>query len=106
MKLILFGATGTVGAGALREALADSGVDEVPAISRRACGDQHRKFGELLLPEVFDVAAVAENLSGMDACIWGAGISARRPRRNRLRQGHRGTDPVLGSRGARAQSQP
>lgn len=75
MKLILFGATGMVGAGALREALADPGVDAVLAISRRACGVQHPKLQELLLPDLFDVNA-AGDLSGWDACIWGAGISA------------------------------
>lgn len=75
MKLILFGATGMVGAGVLREALADPGVDEVLAISRRACGVQHDKLRELLLPDLFDVAE-AGDLTGWDACIWGAGISA------------------------------
>ncbi len=76
MKLILFGATGMVGAGALREALADPGVDEVLAISRRTCGVQHQKLRELLLPDLFDLDAVLEDLAGWDACIWGAGISA------------------------------
>jgi len=38
MKLILFGATGMVGAGALREALADPEVSEVLNVSRRSCG--------------------------------------------------------------------
>lgn len=73
MKLILFGATGMVGAGALREALADPGVDEVLAISRRACGVQHPKLRELLLSDLFDVSAAP---GGWDACIWGVGISA------------------------------
>lgn len=76
MKLVLFGATGMVGAGALREALADPGVDEVLAISRRTCGVRHAKLRELLLADLFDVDAAGEDLAGWDACIWGAGVSA------------------------------
>ena len=76
MKLILFGATGMVGAGALREALADPQVDEVLAISRRACGVQHKKLRELLLPNLFDVDAAGERVFGWDACIWCLGVSA------------------------------
>jgi uncharacterized protein YbjT (DUF2867 family) len=76
MKLVLFGATGMVGAGALREALADPGVEEVLAISRRTCGVRHAKLRELLLADLFDVDAAGEHLAGWDACIWGAGISA------------------------------
>lgn len=76
MKLILFGATGMVGAGALREALAEPGVDAVLAISRRPCGVQHEKLRELLLPDLFGAAAAGQEIAGWDACIWGVGISA------------------------------
>lgn len=75
MNLILFGATGMVGAGALREALADPAVGNVLAISRRSCGVQHPKLRELLLPDLFDLTAVPEDLAGWDACIWGLGVS-------------------------------
>lgn len=75
MKLILFGATGMVGAGALREALADPGVEQVLAVSRRSCGVQHPKLRELLLPDLVDPAAAGDNIAGWDACIWGLGVS-------------------------------
>ena len=76
MKLILFGATGMVGAGALREALNDPDVDEVLSISRRACGVAHAKLRELLVPDLFDFAAVETQLTGWDAAIWAVGISS------------------------------
>jgi uncharacterized protein YbjT (DUF2867 family) len=76
MKLILFGATGMVGAGALREALADPDVDQVLAISRRACGVQHPKLRELLLPDLFRLDGAGGHIAGWDACIWGLGVSA------------------------------
>jgi hypothetical protein len=76
MKLIFFGATGMVGAGSLREALADPDVEAVLSVSRRSCGVQHPKLRELLLPDLFDFAAVESQLVGWGACIWAVGISS------------------------------
>lgn len=76
MKLILFGATGMVGAGVLREALADSDVEAVLSIGRRSCGVTHPKLRELLLPDLFDFAGVESHLVGRDACIWAVGVSS------------------------------
>lgn len=74
MKLILFGATGMVGAGALREALAAPQVDKVLSIGRRSCGVVHSKLEELLLPDLFEFGAVEPELIGYDGCIWAVGI--------------------------------
>ena len=76
MKVILFGATGMVGAGTLREALADTGVETVLSVGRRSCGVQHPKLRELLITDLFDVAAVETELVGWDACVWAVGISS------------------------------
>lgn len=74
MKLILFGATGMVGAGALREALAAPQVEKVLSVGRRSCGVVHPKLEELLLPDLFDFSAVEGQLVGYDGCIWAVGI--------------------------------
>jgi uncharacterized protein YbjT (DUF2867 family) len=76
VKIVLFGATGMVGMGALRELLADDGVDAVLSVSRRSCGVQHPKLRELLLADLFDFAAIEPQLVGYDACIWAVGISS------------------------------
>ena len=76
MKLILFGATGMVGAGTLREALADPGIEAVLSVSRRSCGVQHPKLRELLLPDLFEFASVETQLVGWDACAWSVGVSS------------------------------
>ncbi|MFL6451734.1 MAG: hypothetical protein ACJ746_29275 [Bryobacteraceae bacterium] len=76
MKLILFGATGMVGSGALREALADVEVEAVLTIGRRSCGVHHRKLRELLLPDLFQFASVEDELAGWDACVWALGVSS------------------------------
>lgn len=76
MKLILFGATGMVGTGVLREALADPAVNAVLSVGRRPCGVTHTKLKELILPDLFEFSAVEAQLTGWDACIWALGISS------------------------------
>ena len=76
MKLILLGASGMVGAGALREALQDPGVEAVLSIGRRPCGVTHPKLRELLLDDFFAIAPAEPQLAGWDACIWAVGISS------------------------------
>jgi uncharacterized protein YbjT (DUF2867 family) len=76
MKVILFGASGMVGAGTLREALEAPEVEAVLSIGRRPCGVAHPKLRELILADLFDVAAVEDQLVGHDACLWAVGISS------------------------------
>ena len=76
MKIILFGATGMVGAGALREALADPDVEAILSIGRRSCGVQDPKLRELILPDLSHFAAAESQLVGWDACVWAVGISS------------------------------
>ena len=76
MKLILLGASGMVGAGALRVALEEPGVDAVLSIGRRPCGVTHPKLRELLLDDLFDIAAAEPQFAGYDACLWAVGISS------------------------------
>ena len=76
MKIIVFGATGMVGAGALREALADPDVDTVLSVGRRSCGVQHAKLRELILRDLFEFTATESQLVGWDACVWAVGISS------------------------------
>ena len=76
MKLILFGATGMVGAGALREALADPAVRTVLSIGRRPSGVEDSKLRELILPDLFEFSTVEAQLTGWDACVWAVGVSS------------------------------
>ena len=76
MKIILFGASGMVGASALREALAAAEVESVLSIGRRSCGIAHAKLRELLLPDLFQFSTVEDQLAGYDACVWAIGISS------------------------------
>jgi uncharacterized protein YbjT (DUF2867 family) len=76
MKLILFGATGMVGQGVLRECLRDPEVERVLAVGRAATGVQHEKLHELVHADLYDYSAVAGELAGYDACLFCLGVSA------------------------------
>jgi uncharacterized protein YbjT (DUF2867 family) len=76
MKVILFGATGMVGQGVLRECLRDDGVDGVLAIGRSSAGSTHPKLRELVRGDLFDVDGVDAELQGYDACFFCLGVSA------------------------------
>lgn len=76
MKVILFGATGMVGQGVLRECLLDPRVGAVLAVGRSTTGQSHPKLSELVQPDLFDYSASAARLKGYDACFFCLGISS------------------------------
>jgi uncharacterized protein YbjT (DUF2867 family) len=76
VRVILFGGTGMLGRGVLRECLLDPGVDRVLAIGRSKTGERHGKLHELVLPDLTDYRAVANQLLGYDACFFCLGVSS------------------------------
>jgi uncharacterized protein YbjT (DUF2867 family) len=76
MKILLFGATGMVGQGVLRECLLDAGVSQVLSVGRSTTGQTHPKLRELVVPDLFDLSTVREQLAGFDACFFCLGVSS------------------------------
>jgi uncharacterized protein YbjT (DUF2867 family) len=76
MKVLLFGATGMVGQGVLRECLLDPDVESVLAIGRAATGHQHEKLQEVVHADLFDLSAIEGMLAGHDACFFCLGVSS------------------------------
>jgi uncharacterized protein YbjT (DUF2867 family) len=76
MKVVLFGATGMVGQGALRECLLDAGVESVLAVGRSPTGQRHAKLREILRDDFLDYSAIESELSGYDACFFCLGVSS------------------------------
>jgi len=76
MKVILFGATGMVVQGCLRECLLDSGVESVLAVGRSATGQRHAKLREILHDDFLDYSAIESELEGFDACFFCLGVSS------------------------------
>jgi len=76
MDVILFGASGMIGQGVLRECLLDPDVERVLAIGRSATATDHPKFHELVLKNLLDYSGVESQLSGFDACFFCLGVSS------------------------------
>ncbi len=76
MNVVLFGATGMVGAGVLIECLDDPRVESVLAVGRRPCAVAHPKLRELIRSDLFDYGDVTDHLVNLDACFFCLGASA------------------------------
>ena len=68
MKVLLFGATGMVGQGVLRECLLDPDVERVLSIVRTSSGTVHEKLVERVHGDFFEWRALESELTGWDAC--------------------------------------
>ena len=76
MKVILFGATGMVGQGVLRECLVDAGVESVLSVGRSPTGVQDAKLREIVHGDFTDFSAIESELSGYDVCFFCLGVSS------------------------------
>jgi uncharacterized protein YbjT (DUF2867 family) len=76
MNVVLFGATGMVGAGTLLECLADSRVRSVLAITRSPTGHTHSKLREVLHADFFNYDTLAADFASCDACFFCLGVSS------------------------------
>jgi uncharacterized protein YbjT (DUF2867 family) len=76
MKIILFGATGMVGQGVLRECLADPDVTSVLAVGRSPTGQAHAKLHEVLHDNFLDFSSIESPLVGFDACFFCLGVTS------------------------------
>ena len=76
MKVILFGATGMIGQGVLRECLLASDVELIETVGREAAGVQHPKVREVVHREMLDFSAIERELTGFDACFFCLGVSS------------------------------
>ncbi len=76
MKVILFGATGMVGQGCLRECLLDPGIESVLVVGRNPTGQRNAKLREILHHNFMDFSAIEPQLTGFDACFFCLGVSS------------------------------
>ena len=76
MRVILFGATGMIGQGVLKECLRDPEVTDVLAVGRTPTGVTDAKLREIVRGDLFDLGPVAEEFAGYDACLFCLGVSS------------------------------
>jgi uncharacterized protein YbjT (DUF2867 family) len=76
MKVIVFGGTGMIGQGVLRECLLDEGVTEVLAVGRTPTGRQHPRLREIRHDDFADLTAIEAEFAGCDAVLFCLGVSS------------------------------
>lgn len=76
MNIVLFGATGMIGQGVLRECLLAPDVESILAIVRSPTGQRHEKLREIVHEDFFDFSAIEAELTGLDACFFSLGVSS------------------------------
>jgi len=76
IKTIVTGATGMVGEGVLHECLQHADVEEVLVIGRRSCGVANEKLKEIIIPDLFTLSPIQDQLTGYDSCFFCLGVSS------------------------------
>jgi uncharacterized protein YbjT (DUF2867 family) len=76
LNVVLFGATGMIGQGVLRECLLDTDVTHVLTIGRTATGVQHAKVQEITHPDMWNYRAIEDQLRGFEACFYCLGVTS------------------------------
>ena len=76
MNVLLFGASGMIGQGVLRECLLDDRVKSVIAVVRAPLGFTHPKLRELMHRDFTDFHSLAREFEAVDACFFCLGISS------------------------------
>lgn len=76
MNVAIFGASGMLGQGVLRECLKDPSVQQVISIGRTALDQQHPKLLQLTQKDLFDLSPLKNELGELDACFFCLGVSS------------------------------
>jgi uncharacterized protein YbjT (DUF2867 family) len=76
MKVMLFGASGMLGQGVLRECLRAHDVEQVLVVGRSALALAHPRLVQLVQPDLFALAPLQARFAGFDACFFCLGASA------------------------------
>jgi len=76
MNVLLFGATGVVGQGVMRECLMDPEVHLLQTVGRTATGAQHAKLREVVHNDLWHYESRESQLSDFNACFFCLGVSS------------------------------
>ncbi|WP_020596951.1 hypothetical protein [Spirosoma panaciterrae] len=76
VRAIITGATGMVGEGVLLECLNHPDVEQVLIVNRKPSGFSHPKLREIVHNDFFNLAPIADQLAGYNACFFCLGVSS------------------------------
>lgn len=74
VDVVIFGATGMVGQGVLRECLRESDVDKVVTVGRTPLTGEG--FRDIVVPDLFDLSSIEPELTNLDACFYCLGVTS------------------------------
>src|SRR5258706_13317681 len=76
MNVVIFGATGMIGQGALREAIVDPEVERIVSVVRRGTGQSHPKVHEVVHDDMWNFGRIEGELRNLGACLFCLGVSS------------------------------
>ena len=76
MRVLLFGGSGMIGQGVLRECLARPEVTEVLSVGRTPLEQKHEKLKDLIRKDLYDWSDAEAQLTGIDAVLFCLGVSS------------------------------
>ena len=76
MNIAIFGATGMLGQGVLRECLQAADVERVLTIGRHRTGLQHPKLHEIVHVDLWHYTSIEAELRGYEACFFCLGVTS------------------------------
>jgi uncharacterized protein YbjT (DUF2867 family) len=86
VKILIFGATGMVGQGVLRECLAAPDVTQVTAVGRTPVKQEHPKLQQIVHADLMHLQSLENQLQGFDACFFCLGVSSAGMREDAYRR--------------------
>jgi uncharacterized protein YbjT (DUF2867 family) len=76
MNILIFGATGMVGQGVLRECLLAPEVARVTTVGRTPVGQAHERLRDIVQADLTNLSLLAPQFADVDACFFCLGVSA------------------------------
>jgi uncharacterized protein YbjT (DUF2867 family) len=76
LNILIFGATGMVGQGVLRECLRASDVERIQTVGRTASGMHDPKLHEVIHRDLWNYGPIEHELQNFDACFFCVGVSS------------------------------
>jgi putative NADH-flavin reductase len=76
MRIVIFGSSGMVGQGALRECLGDREVRQVVSVVRAPSGTTHEKLREIVQHNFLNFTPIENDLTALDACLYCLGVTS------------------------------
>ncbi len=76
LKIVIFGVTGMIGQGVLRESLLSPAVEEVLTVGRGPVAATDPKLHQITHADLLDLGPIEVDLTGADACFFCLGVSS------------------------------